>query len=233
MKNWSCLRGKCFKGVYYFFYTDNLEQTPSPTLTFFPLLIIWHSVKNDIFTLRFCMDSQRSNSRQHEHKFISPPLSTILFKTHLTLRTYLSVSKHFDACGTENKKTLENRLSKSKIFENVCLGVYTLQFSFNKRKVKEKGRIFLDRNNAAEARVLWRLFLFSKAMVHSCQRFHFLCLLIIIMTLIYFASAKFSQRTQKHEAFFCYLYSPCWKGRTGIKFPSLSCVNHTCSKVCP
>lgn len=50
------------------------------------------------------MDSQRSNSRQHEHKFISLPLSTILFKTHLTLRTHLSLSKHFVACGVGNKK---------------------------------------------------------------------------------------------------------------------------------
>lgn len=66
-----------------------------------------------------------------------------------------------------------------------------------------------------------KISLCSKAMAHSCQIFNSLCLLIIIMTLTYFASAKFSQRTKAWEVFL--VHSPCWEGRTRTKFPSLSC----------
>lgn len=52
----------------------------------------------------------------------------------------------------EQKKNFKN--SKRKIFENVYLGVYALQFTSNKRRVKEKGRIFLASNNAAEAQAI-------------------------------------------------------------------------------
>lgn len=148
------------------------------------------------------MDSQRSNSRQHEHQFISLPLSTILFKTHLTSRTYLSLSKHFVACGPENKKKpYKTELARER-FLKMFIWVY-MHFSFLliKERWKRWTEFFLT-EIMLRSGLFEGFFLFSKAMVHSCQMFHFLCLLIIIMTLIYFVSAKFSQRTQKHEGFF-------------------------------
>lgn len=55
-----------------------------------------------------------------------------MFKTHLALRTYLSLTKHFVAWEAEYKKSLKS----SKVFENVDLDVYRPQFPLNTRRVK-------------------------------------------------------------------------------------------------
>lgn len=70
--------------------------------------------------------------------------------------------------------------------------------------MKNKGEKLLLEIIQLRLRLFERLsFCFPMGMVHSCQmgRFNFPCLLIIIVAVIYFASVKFSQRTQKHEGF--------------------------------